>query len=131
MPDMSFGFGKQVEMDFDAALETVTDELQKEGFGVLSEIDVSAKMKEKLDRDMPQYRILGACNPPLAWEAISAVEDIGLLLPCNVLVREDGAGKVHVDFMDPASVLSLVDHPGVAPLAAQVREKLEKVYNAL
>ena len=128
---MSLGFGKQVEMDFDAALETVTDELQKEGFGVLSEIDVSAKMKEKLDRDMPQYRILGACNPPLAWEAISAVEDIGLLLPCNVLVREDGAGKVHVDFMDPASVLSLVDHPGVAPLAAQVREKLEKVYNAL
>ena len=128
---MSFGFGKQVEMDFDAALETVTDELQKEGFGVLSEIDVSAKMKEKLDRDMPQYRILGACNPPLAWEAISAVEDIGLLLPCNVLVREDGAGKVHVDFMDPASVVSLVDHPGVAPLAAQVREKLEKVYNAL
>ena len=128
---MSFGFGKQVEMDFDAALETVTDELQKEGFGVLSEIYVSAKMKEKLDRDMPQYRILGACNPPLAWEAISAVEDIGLLLPCNVLVREDGAGKVHVDFMDPASVLSLVDHPGVAPLAAQVREKLEKVYNAL
>ena len=128
---MSFGFGKQVEMDFDAALETVTDELQKEGFGVLSEIDVSAKMKEKLDRDMPQYRILGACNPPLAWEAIGAVEDIGLLLPCNVLVREDGAGKVHVDFMDPASVLSLVDHPGVAPLAAQVREKLEKVYNAL
>jgi uncharacterized protein (DUF302 family) len=80
---------------------------------------------------MPQYRILGACNPPLAWEAISAVEDIGLLLPCNVLVREDSAGKVHVDFMDPASVLSLVDHPGVAPLAAQVREKLEKVYNAL
>ena len=128
---MSFGFGKQVEMDFDAALTTVTDELQKEGFGVLSEIDVSAKMKEKLDRDMPQYRILGACNPPLAWEAISAVEDIGLLLPCNVLVREDKEGNVHVDFMDPASVLSLVDHPGVAPLAAQVREKLEKVYDAL
>ena len=131
MPDMSFGFGKQVEMDFDTALETVTDELQKEGFGVLSEIDVSAKMKEKLDRDMPQYRILGACNPPLAWEAIEAVEDIGLLLPCNVLVREDKEGAVHVDFMDPASVLSLVDHRGVAPLAAQVRETLEKVYNAL
>ena len=128
---MSFGFGKQVEMDFDKALETVTDELQKEGFGVLSEIDVSAKMKEKLDRDMPQYRILGACNPPLAWDAISAVEDIGLLLPCNVLVSEDGAGNVHVDFMDPASVLSLVDHPGVAPLAAQVKEKLEKVCDAL
>lgn len=131
MPVMSFGFGKQIDLDFDAALATVTDELQKEGFGVLSEIDVSAKMKEKLDRDMPQYRILGACNPPLAWEAISAVEDIGLLLPCNVLVREDREGKVHVDFMDPESVLSLVDHPGVAPLAAQVREKLQKVYDAL
>ena len=128
---MSFGFGKQIDLDFDAALATVTDELQKEGFGVLSEIDVSAKMKEKLDKDMPRYRILGACNPALAYQAISAVEDIGLLLPCNVLVREEDAGNVHVDFMDPSSVLSLVDHPGVAPLAAQVREKLQKVYDAL
>lgn len=128
---MSFGFGKQLALDFDAAIATVTDELQKEGFGVLSDIDVAAKMKEKLDRDMPRYRILGACNPPLAWDAIHAVEDIGLLLPCNVLVREDAAGDVHVDFMDPASVLSLVDHPDVAPLAAEVRQKLEKVYAAL
>lgn len=128
---MSFGFGKEVELEFDEAINKVTEELQKEGFGVLSDIDVAAKMKEKLDKDMPPYRILGACNPPLAYEAISAVEDIGLLLPCNVLVREDSAGKVHVDFMDPSSVLSLVDHPGVEPLAAQVKERLERACNAL
>jgi uncharacterized protein (DUF302 family) len=128
---MSFGFGKEVALDFDTAIDKVTEELKKEGFGVLSDIDVAAKMKEKLDRDMPRYRILGACNPPLAWEAIDAVEDIGLLLPCNVLVREDKSGTVHVEFMDPQSVLSLVDHPGVAPLAEQVKAKLERVEAAL
>ena len=126
-----FGFGGELELEFDDAIETVTAALQKEGFGVLSDIDVAAKMKEKLGQDMPQYRILGACNPALAYQAISAVEDIGLLLPCNVLVREDSAGKVHVDFMDPASVLSLVDHPEVATLAAQVKEKLERVNEGL
>jgi uncharacterized protein (DUF302 family) len=131
MQHMSFGFGKQVDMDFDAAIGKVTDELQKEGFGVLSDIDVAAKMKEKLDRDMPRYRILGACNPPLAWDAIHAVEDIGLLLPCNVLVRENAEGSVFVEFMDPQSVLSLVDHEGVGPLAAEVKSRLEKVEAAL
>jgi uncharacterized protein (DUF302 family) len=125
--DVHFGFGKTVDQSFDDAIETVTAELQKEGFGVLSEIDVSAKMKEKLGKDMPQYRILGACNPALAYQAIEAVEDIGLLLPCNVLVREDDAGTVHVDFMDPKSVLSLVDDPGVAQLASEVKAKLERV----
>ena len=129
--DSHFGFGKTVDHSFDEAIETVTAELQKEGFGVLSEIDVSAKMKEKLGKDMPQYRILGACNPALAYQAIEAVEDIGLLLPCNVLVREDDAGTVHVDFMDPQSVLSLVDNPGVAPLASEVKAKLERVLAAV
>ena len=128
---MSFGFGKAVDLEFDDAIEAVSRELQKEGFGVLSDIDVAAKMKEKLDKDMPRYRILGACNPGLAYQAISAVEDIGLLLPCNVLVREDDAGKVHVDFMDPASVLSLVDDPKVVPLAAEVKSKLERVMASL
>lgn len=127
----NFGFGSVVNLEFDKAIEKVTAALQKEGFGVLSDIDVAAKMKEKLDQDMPQYRILGACNPALAYQAISAVADIGLLLPCNVLVREDSAGKVHVDFMDPASVLSLVDHPQVATLAAEVKEKLERVNDEL
>ena len=126
-----FGFGTVVDVSFDGAIEKVTDELQKEGFGVLSDIDVAAKMKAKLDKDMPRYRILGACNPALAYQAISAVEDIGLLLPCNVLVREDADGKVHVDFMDPESVLSLVQDPGVAPLANEVKERLQRVMSAL
>jgi uncharacterized protein (DUF302 family) len=126
-----FGFGKIVDESFDGAIEKVTAELEKEGFGVLSDIDVAAKMKAKLDKDMPRYRILGACNPALAYQAISAVEDIGLLLPCNVLVREDAEARVHVDFMDPQSVLSLVDHPGVEPLAAEVKGRLERVMAAL
>ena len=126
-----FGFGKLVEESFDAAIGKVTAELEKEGFGVLSDIDVAAKMKAKLDKDMPGYRILGACNPALAYQAISAVEDIGLLLPCNVLVREDAEGKVHVDFMDPESVLALVNDPGVAPLAQDVKGRLQRVLEAL
>lgn len=126
-----FGFGKTVALSFEDAIVAVTSELEKEGFGVLSEIDVAAKMKEKLDKDMPPYKILGACNPGLAYQAISAVEDIGLLLPCNVLVREDAAGKVHIDFMDPQSVLSLVDDPGVEPLAVEVKGRLQKVMSAL
>jgi uncharacterized protein (DUF302 family) len=126
-----FGFGKIVDESFDDAIQKVTVELEKEGFGVLSDIDVAAKMKAKLDKDMPRYRILGACNPALAYQAISAVEDIGLLLPCNVLVREDADNNVHVDFMDPESVLSLVDHPGVAPLASDVKDRLERVMAGL
>ena len=126
-----FGFGSAVTLAFDAAIETVTAELAKEGFGVLSDIDVAAKMKAKLDQDMPPYRILGACNPALAYQAISAVADIGLLLPCNVLVRQDEAGQVHVEFMDPQSVLSLVDHPDVGTLAQQVKESLVRVNDAM
>ncbi len=129
--DSNFGFGKTVELSFDDAIETVTTELQKEGFGVLSDIDVAAKMKAKLGKDMPPYRILGACNPALAYQAIQAVEDIGLLLPCNVLVREDASGAVHIDFMDPKSVLSLVNDPGVVPLADEVKTKLQRVLAAL
>jgi len=126
-----FGFGKVVDVSFDDAIEKVTTELEKEGFGVLSDIDVAAKMKAKLDKDMPRYRILGACNPALAFQAISAVEDIGLLLPCNVLVREDASDKVHVDFMDPERVLSLVKDPAVAPLAADVKSRLQRVLETL
>lgn len=127
----AFGFGKPVDTGFDEAIARVTSELAKEGFGVLSEIDVSSKMKEKLDRDMPRYLILGACNPPLAWDAIHSVPDIGLLLPCNVVVREDEAGAVYVSFMDPESVLSLVDDPKVRPLAQEVKSRLERVADAL
>ena len=126
-----FGFGKVVDASFDDAIDKVTAELEKEGFGVLSDIDVAAKMKAKLGKDMPRYRILGACNPALAYQAISAVEDIGLLLPCNVLVREDSNDKVHVDFMDPESVLSLVKDAAVAPLAADVKGRLQRVLETL
>ena len=127
----AFGFGKDVAMEFDAAIDKVTAGLQTEGFGVLSDIDVAAKIKEKLDKDMPRYRILGACNPALAHQAINAVPDIGLLLPCNVLVREDEEGAVSVSFMDPQSVLSLVDDPRVEPLASEVKSRLERVLAAL
>ena len=127
----NFGFGKTVKQSFDEAIERVTDELSKEGFGVLTTIDVQATLKAKLDKDMKPYRILGACNPTLAHQAISAVPDIGLLLPCNVLVREEENGQVRVDFMDPVAVLGMVDDPRVVPLAGQVREKLEKVLEAL
>ena len=127
----NFGFGTTVEYDFDAAVERVTEELAKEGFGVLTGIDVQATLKKKLDVDMPAYRILGACNPVLANQAINAVPDIGLLLPCNVLVREDNEGKVHVEFMDPGAVLGLVDDARVEPLAAEVKQKLETVLEAL
>jgi uncharacterized protein (DUF302 family) len=126
-----FGFGKVVDLAYDEAIETVTAKLADEGFGVLSDIDVAAKMKEKLGKEMPRYRILGACNPHRAFEAISAVEDIGLLLPCNVLVREDTDGRVHVDFMDPVSVMSLVRDPGVEPLANDVKGRLQRVLEAL
>lgn len=127
----NFGFGKVVEPGFEAAVQQVTEELAKEGFGVLTVIDVQTTLKTKLGVDMPPYRILGACNPALAHQAISAVPDIGLLLPCNVLVREDEDGQVHVGFMDPGAVLGLVDDPRVDPLASQVKQKLESVLAAL
>jgi uncharacterized protein (DUF302 family) len=127
----NFGFGTKVEHDFETAVERVTEELAKEGFGVLTEIDVQSTLKKKLDVDMPGYRILGACNPVLANQAINAVPDIGLLLPCNVLVREDNDGNVHVEFMDPGAVLGLVEDSRVDPLAGQVKQKLEAVLAAL
>ena len=127
----NFGFGKYVDLGFDEAIEKVTGELAGEGFGVLTEIDVQATLKKKLDKDMPAYRILGACNPGLASQAIDAVPEIGLLLPCNVLVREDAEGRVHVSFMDPGAVLGLVDDERVDPLAGTVRGKLENVLSKL
>lgn len=126
-----YGFGKTIDTDFDTAIARVTEKLGDEGFGVLSDIDVAAKMKEKLGKDMPRYRILGACNPALAYQAVSAEEEIGLLLPCNVLVREDAEGDVHVSFMDPEAVMGLVDNPGVGPLAGDVRQRLERVLESI
>ncbi len=126
-----YGFGKQVDMAFAQAIERVTRALQAEGFGVLTDIDVAATLKKKLKQDMPPYRVLGACNPPLAHRALTAEPSIGLLLPCNVVVRQDETGAVYVEFMDPNAVLDLVDKPVITGLAREVRQKLERVLQAV
>jgi uncharacterized protein (DUF302 family) len=126
-----YGFGKTVDMPFDDAIVHVTQALQVEGFGILSDIDVAGAMKKKLNQDMPPYRILGACNQPLAHRALESEPSIGLLLPCNVVVRQDEAGAVHVEFMDPNAVLELVNKPEITVLASEVRQRLDKVLQAL
>jgi uncharacterized protein (DUF302 family) len=126
-----YGYGRQVAGNFDDAVARVTGALQQEGFGILSDIDVAATLKKKLGADMPPYRILGACNPPLAQRAIAAEPSIGLLLPCNVVVRQDESGAVHVEVMNTEAVLQLVDKPEIATLAKDVRERLDRVLGAL
>jgi len=126
-----YGFNVTVSGSFNDAIDKVTAELAKEGFGVLTTIDVAATLKKKLDVDRKPYTILGACNPVLANQAINGEPDIGLLLPCNVLVREEDDGSITVAFMDPSAVLQLVDNDQVHELAGQVREKLMRVKEAL
>ena len=126
-----YTFGKTVATGYEETLQRVTDALAAEGFGVLTEIDVAATLKKKLGKDMAPYKILGACNPQLAHRAIEFEPQIGALLPCNVVVRIDAAGKTAVEIMDPDAVLQLVGRPEIAAIAAEVRARLQRVLAAL
>lgn len=126
-------YGHHIEIagPFALALERVQASLKAEGFGVLSDIDIQKAMKEKLGIDMPAHRILGACNPPLAHQALQADPEIGLLLPCNVTVREGEHGRILVGFLDPHTMVQLSEDPGIGAVADEAGRRLERVRTAL
>lgn len=127
----TLGMNVYLQTDYDTAVERVTAELQKEGFGVLTEIDVRATLKKKLDVDFRPYKILGACNPPLAYKSLSAAPEVGLLLPCNVTVSQEADGRVLVSLIDPEIMLGVVDNPALAEVACDAKERLQRVVAAL
>jgi uncharacterized protein (DUF302 family) len=128
---MSYYFKKTLRIPFDEAIDAVTEELKKEGFGILTDIDVKATLKKKLDADFKKYRILGACNPPFAYKALQAEDKIGLMLPCNVIVEENADSGVEVAAIDPIASMQAVDNPELGDVAQQVRAKLKKVIDNL
>ncbi len=128
---MAYYFNKFVDLGFDKAIERTTACLAEAGFGVLTDIDVSATMKKKIGKDMKPYRILGACNPGYAYQALSAEDKIGTMLPCNVIVRETADGRVEVAAVDPVASMQAVDNPGLHGIATAVREALQKVIAAI
>ena len=125
---MHYGFSKTVDLSFEDTINKVTEELKKEGFGVLTTIDVKETLKNKIDVDFKKYTILGACNPPLAHKALQAEEEIGLLLPCNVIVY-DKEGKSAVSVFDPSLMSKVVENEKMNPIAEEVKEKLQRVFN--
>ncbi|MBE2221021.1 MAG: DUF302 domain-containing protein [Anaerolineae bacterium] len=120
-----------LDTNYETALEQVTEALKTEGFGVLTEIDVKATMKKKLDIDFRNYKILGACNPPLAYKALSTAPEVGLLLPCNVTVSEEDNGKILVNLINPYMMMSVVDNPALTEVAEDAASRLERVAQAL
>lgn len=127
---MNYGFSKTLNIPFEQAIEKVTEELKKEGFGVLTSIDVKATLKQKINVDFKKYTILGACNPPIAHKALQEEEELGLLLPCNVIVYEKD-NKTNVSFFDPMVMTWVIDNDNMKPIAGEVKEKLQKVLEAL
>ena len=128
---MSYYFSKVVNEDFDVAIEKVTEKLKEEGFGVLTEIDVKATLKKKLNVDFKKYKILGACNPPFAYKALQAEDKIGIMLPCNIVVEENSEGKVEVSAVDPIASMMAVKNESLGSVAEEVRVKLRKVIDQL
>ncbi|MEK7309051.1 MAG: DUF302 domain-containing protein [Nitrospirota bacterium] len=127
---MSYYFSKIIDLDFDSAVNKVIDELKKEGFGILTDIDVKATLKKKLDVNFHNYRILGACNPSFAYKALQAEDKIGTMLPCNVIVQEKD-GKTEIAAIDPAASMQAVDNPNLKEIAGEVQSKLRKVIESL
>jgi uncharacterized protein (DUF302 family) len=127
----SYALATTVDLSYEEADARVREALQKEGFGILSEIDVAATLKKKLDVDFPKYEILGACNPPLAHQALQAEPDIGLLLPCNVVVRALPDGRTTVEALDPVIQLGVADNAALGPLAKDVRDRMSRVIDAV
>lgn len=128
---MKYYIEKTLNTDFESAVEKITAALKEEGFGVLSEIDIHEKLKEKLDIDYPKYKILGACNPPLAYEALQKENKIGTMLPCNVIVREVSENKTEVAAVDPVASMQAVGNPELAAIAGGIKEKLQKIIATL
>jgi uncharacterized protein (DUF302 family) len=124
---MNYYFSKTLDLPFEEAILRVTDELKKEGFGVLTEIDVKATLKKKLDVDFRNYRILGSCNPPFAYQALQAEPQIGLMLPCNVVVQDGENGQTIVSAIDPLASMQAVENESLGEVAEQVKAKLQKV----
>ena len=127
---MEYGFSKKIDLPYEKVLEKVTDELKKEGFGVLTSIDVKETLKKKIDVDFKKYMILGACNPPLAHKALQSEEELGLLLPCNVIVYENNGGTT-VSFFDPMVMTKLIDNDKLKTVADEVQKKMKKVFEAI
>ncbi len=128
---MAYYFSKLLNVSFDEAVSKVTEGLKKEGFGILTDIDVQATLKKKLNADLRKYRILGACNPPFAYQALQAEDKIGTMLPCNVIVQEYAEGKVEVAAIDPVASMQAIENPKLKDIAQQVQEKLKKVVDSL